>query len=184
MQAFPSRPRMFLLAKAPCWNSRREEKMGRVKGSGKGEEKRLFFFLPSTCPLSVFRPHIYPEGYYFHSPQSSSVIKSKMAATTIRTWTSFRHPKYTCTAGYPLSEYMQWNYAPFNVKINRLTSISSNKIIKLPKYLICGHSSRVIPLIETVLYLSHARSRNFASLGDIFFGSWQLRAKILSNSWL
>ena len=32
-------------------------------------------------------------GYYFYSPQSSSVIKSKMAAITIRTWTSFRPPK-------------------------------------------------------------------------------------------
>ena len=32
-----------------------------------------------------------------------------------------------------LSEHMQWNYASFNVKIKRLTSISFNKIIKLPK---------------------------------------------------
>ena len=34
-----------------------------------------------------------PKGYYFNSPQSSSVIKSNMAATTIRTWISFRPPK-------------------------------------------------------------------------------------------
>ena len=34
------------------------------------------------------------EGYYFYSPQSSTVIKSKMAATTIlRTRTRFRPPK-------------------------------------------------------------------------------------------
>ena len=31
--------------------------------------------------------------FLLYSPQSSSVIKSKMAATTIRTWTSFRPPK-------------------------------------------------------------------------------------------
>ena len=31
------------------------------------------------------------------------------------------------------SEHMQWNYASFNVKSYRRTSISFNKIIKLPK---------------------------------------------------
>ena len=35
----------------------------------------------------------YPKGQYFHSPQSSTVIKSKMVATTIRTRTRFRPPK-------------------------------------------------------------------------------------------
>ena len=38
------------------------------------------------------------------------------------------------------------------VKINRPTLISSNKIIILPKYLICCHSLHVIPLIETIPY--------------------------------
>ena len=47
--------------------------------SGKKEEK---IFLPSPSPLSFFRPHTYPKGYYFYSPQSSSVIKSKMAASS------------------------------------------------------------------------------------------------------
>ena len=37
------------------------------------------------------------------------------------------------------SEHLQWNYTSFNVKINRLTSISS--IIKLPKYFVRGQSS-------------------------------------------
>ena len=49
--------------------------------------------------------------------------------------------------------------------MNRLTSISSNTNIKLPKhfhkYFIIGYSSHVDPLIETIPYLSHARSRNF-----------------------
>ena len=31
--------------------------------------------------LSFFCPRTYPKGYYFYSPHSSSVIKSKMAAT-------------------------------------------------------------------------------------------------------
>ena len=82
-----------------------------------------------------------------------------------------------------LSEHLQWNFASFNVKINRLTSISSNEIIKLLKYFTCGHSSHAILLIETILYLSLVRSRNFASLPAIF-GSRQVRAKILSISWL
>ena len=39
-------------------------------------------------------PRTYRKGYYFYSPQSSTVIKSKMAATTIsRTRTRFRPPK-------------------------------------------------------------------------------------------
>ena len=42
----------------------------------------------------------YPKGQYFHSPQSSTVIKSNMVATTIRTRTRFRPPKIRCTAGY------------------------------------------------------------------------------------
>ena len=44
-----------------------------------------------------------------------------------------------------LSEHLQWNYASFNVKSNRLTSISFNKFIRVPKYFICGHSSHVLP---------------------------------------
>ena len=53
--------------------SRREEEMGRVK---------------------AVRPRTYRKGYYFYSPQSSTVIKSKMTATTIlRTRTRFRPPK-------------------------------------------------------------------------------------------
>ena len=76
--------------------SRREEEMGQVKGSGEeaGREKRktAYFFLPS--PLSFFRPRTYRKGYYFYSPQSSTVIKSKLAATRIlRTRTRFRPPK-------------------------------------------------------------------------------------------
>ena len=53
--------------------SRREEEMGRVKGSGEGagREKRVFF-LPSPSPLSFFRPRTYRKGYYFYSPQSST----------------------------------------------------------------------------------------------------------------
>ena len=54
-----------------------------------------YFFLPSPSPLSFFRPRTYRKGYYFYSPQSSTVIKSKMAATT-----TLAHPKYACTAGY------------------------------------------------------------------------------------
>ena len=54
-----------LLAEAPCWNFPKREGTVRV------------------C-----------KGYYFYSPQSSTVIKSKMAATTtLRTRTRFRPPK-------------------------------------------------------------------------------------------
>ena len=54
--------------------------------------RRIFFLPPPPLPSFPLCPRN-PRGYYFSSPQSSSVIKSKMAATTIRTWTSFRPPK-------------------------------------------------------------------------------------------
>ena len=67
--------------------------MGRVKGSGEGAGREKRIFLPSPSPLSFFRPRTYRKGYYFYSPQSSIVIKSKIAATTIlRTRTRFRPP--------------------------------------------------------------------------------------------
>ena len=53
---------------------------------------QAYFFLPS--PFSFFCPRTYRKGYYFYSPQSSTVIESKIAATTIlRTRTRFRPPK-------------------------------------------------------------------------------------------
>ena len=55
---------------------------------------QAYFFLPSPSPLSFFCPHTYRKSYYFCSAQSSTVIKSKMVATTIlRTRTRFRPPK-------------------------------------------------------------------------------------------
>ena len=60
-------------------------KWGESKGAGRGrgERRENYFFLPSPSPLSFFRPRTYRKGYYFYSPQSSTVIKSKMVATTI-----------------------------------------------------------------------------------------------------
>ena len=71
---------------------------GESKGAGREKRKRLFFSPPPppfpSYTLVTFRPRTYCKGYYFYSPQSSTVIKSKMAATTIlRTQTRFRPPK-------------------------------------------------------------------------------------------
>ena len=72
---------------------------------------------------------------------------------------------------------LQWNYALSNVKINRLTSISSNEIIKLPKYFYYRMSFP--SLKQFLIYLMHD---HWIILRNIFFGSWQLRAKILWDS--
>ena len=79
------------------------------------------------------------------------------------------------------SEHLKWNYASLNVKVNRLTSNSCNKTIKLPKYFICGHSSHVIPLTETIPFFISCTITEFCVTSS---GSRQLRAEILSNSWL
>ena len=52
------------------------------EGGGGGEKEEKTFFLPSPSPLFFFCPHTYRKGYYFYSPQSSSVIESKMAASS------------------------------------------------------------------------------------------------------
>ena len=64
----------------------------------------VFFFKRAICSRKrhvetsrreeeMGRPRTYRKGYYFYSPQTSTVIKSKMAATTIlRTRTRFRPP--------------------------------------------------------------------------------------------
>ena len=73
---------------------------GESKGAGRGRGERRENPLPSPFPLSFFRPRTYRKGYYFYSPQSSTVIKSKMAATTIlRTRTRFRPPKIRLHCG-------------------------------------------------------------------------------------
>ena len=56
----------------------------------------ISFSFKLACSASAFFgcTICYRKGYYFYSPQSSTVIKSKMAATTIlRTRTRFRPPK-------------------------------------------------------------------------------------------
>ena len=86
--------------------------MGRVKGSGEGARKgKTNFFsplpLPLPLPLSFFRPRTYCKSYYFYSPQSSTVIKSKMRLQQYHEHEQgFAHPKYACTAGYFLASYL------------------------------------------------------------------------------
>ena len=43
---------------------------------------------------------------------------------------------------------------------------------RLPKYFKCGHSSHVIPLIETIPYLSHALSQNFFITSSLALDNW------------
>ena len=52
------------------------------EGGKGGEKEEKYFFLPSPSPLFFFCPHTYRKGYYFYSPQSSSVIESKIAASS------------------------------------------------------------------------------------------------------
>ena len=54
------------------------------------------------------------------------------------------------------SEHMWWNYASCNVKSNRLTSICSNKIIKLPNSLYAATHHMSFPSRkQSPIYLMH-----------------------------
>ena len=89
------------------------KKWGESKGAGWGRGERRengVFFSPLPLPLSFFRPRTYRKGYYFYSPQSSTVIKSKMATTTtLRTRTRFHPPKIRlhCRRSEPLRSDIQ-----------------------------------------------------------------------------
>ena len=77
MQAFSSGVRMFLLAKAPCWNSRGEEELGRVKGSGEGaeREKRKSHLLSPNMDCETETSTIY-----------SSEKKKRIGTSSILAW--------------------------------------------------------------------------------------------------
>ena len=51
----------------------------------KKEMGRGRYFSPLLLPLSFFQPSTYPKGRYFYPPHCCSVIKTKVAATTILT---------------------------------------------------------------------------------------------------
>ena len=100
--------------------SRREEEMGRVKGSGEGAGR---VFSPHPSPFSFFRPRTYRKGYYFYSPQSSTVIKSKTAATTIlRTRKRFRPPKIRLHCRLPLLTTVQFSIVHRQKFVTRFAS--------------------------------------------------------------
>ena len=113
--------------------SRREEEMRRVKGSGEGAGRERYFFLPSPSFISFFRPRTYRKGYYFYSPQSSTVIKSKMAATTVLpTRTRFRPSKIRLHCRLHHFSYYHFNHSnfisPFNLSVVHMYSFSPFKI--------------------------------------------------------
>ena len=71
---------MFLIVKAPCIDSKREEEMGlsqREQGRGQGERSPSPLPFPSFALAPTIRVAISTL-----LTQSSSVVKSKMAATT------------------------------------------------------------------------------------------------------
>ena len=76
---FFGRANVFACESAILKLTEERRKWGESKGAGRGRGERRENPLP--LPLSFFRPRTYPKGYYFYSPQSSTVIKSKMAAT-------------------------------------------------------------------------------------------------------
>ena len=71
---------------------------------------------PREEEMGQVKEGTYRTGYYFDSPQSSTVIKSKMVATTIlRTRTRFCPPqKNACTAGYFVCEIYYWDLRTLN----------------------------------------------------------------------
>ena len=122
-----------LLAKLP----EERRRWGESKGAWRGREERRDFFLPSPSPFSFFRPRTYRKGYYFYSPQSSTIMKSKMAATTIFwTQTRFRPTKirlHSCRLWvWELASFLSlWPSRPISIKNNNnyWTRLSKNIVI-------------------------------------------------------
>ena len=73
-------------------------------------------------------PRTYCKGYYFYSPQSSTIIKSKMAATTIlRTRTRFRAPKIRlhCRLGsHMYRRFQEIHTQKYELSLNSLDFLS------------------------------------------------------------
>ena len=99
---------------------------------------RRIFFLPSPSPLSFFCRHAYPKGYYFYSPQSSSVINQRWWLHGQKLVHSYRYdPKYACIAGYAKGE-------PFPSKMvyKRVRGSTSGQILPAKTLLITPHPLR------------------------------------------
>ena len=116
--------------------------MGQVKGSGEGagrEKRKRVFFLGSPSPFSFFLPRTYRTGYYFYSPQSSTVIKSKMVATTVlRTLACVAFPSSSRTSGR-------------EQKKKELRGRGRRKKEPLPPFFFCFRSNfRAITRLETL----------------------------------
>ena len=66
----------------------------------------------------------YRKGYHFDSPQSSTVIKSKMATTTIlRTQTRFRPPKVRLHCRLPIFRFFCFAFFTFHYVTVKLTAL-------------------------------------------------------------
>ena len=101
-----------LLANAQSGNFPRRGGDGasqRERGGGEEREEKAFFFSspPPRFPSFALAPTVsFRKGYYFYSPQSSTVIKSKMVATTIsRRRTRFRLPKIRLHCRLAIGDY-------------------------------------------------------------------------------
>ena len=79
------------------------------------------FLLPSPpFPPFSFHPYAYPKGLYFYSQQSSSVIRSKMAAeaciANFKKQLSLAPNIYACTAGHVLPSILyNHHYSPHSL---------------------------------------------------------------------
>ena len=132
--------RRFLQAHE-CFCSRKrhvEEEMGREsKGGGGG---------PFPSLLSFFRPSTYPEDCYLFSPQSSSVIKSKMANIIKRLSPAQNTPTLQATSRTPLLLQLMQFFTIFIIFKN----------LYCPKFF--SHSVSRVPI--TSKYRHHLSCRN------------------------
>ena len=124
----------------------------------------------------------YRKGYYFYSPQTSTVIKSKMAATTIlRTRTRFRRPKIRlhCRLTHECRKFGKnsINHARYTFSARNLIPPDFGERVLLQKRWIFVLPSldpvrllRVSEIPVTALTRVHARAypraKNGTSLGD------------------
>ena len=137
---------------------------------------RGIFFLPSPCPLSFFRPRTFCKGYYFYSPQSSTVeFKYRRVIAPHKDFVLLQRDPFS----FPRISNFSYLLAAYNATIYAMTLKTKNKCFTVEN-LRFVHAVRMITTrflavfrfvwmrnVENVLFTQLNRVRHWLVLGHV-----------------